>query len=181
MASEVEHDSELLWLAFRYVAGEMSLDETESFERRLDGDQEAREAVARAVELTGAVAAVRSGSIPTFTLPRRRRLVRVIVGVAALAAAACLAWLVVTPHAGERLAVTPKVSPSATVTLAWSTLRQEREGEKDETTALLAANDDLPALSESDDSADAGLPLWLLDAASLAGRPNHAAPPAKEL
>jgi hypothetical protein len=180
MASEVEHDSEILWLAFRYVAGEMGPDEAESFEHRLDRDQAAREAVAQAVELAGAVAALRPESIPTLTLPRRRPL-RIILGLAALAAAACLSWLAFTPRAGEPLAASPKVTPSATLTLAWSTLRQEREADKDETSALLASNDDLPALSESDDSVDSGLPLWLLDAASLAGRPDHAAAPAKEL
>ena len=99
------------------------------------------------------------------------------------AAAACLSWLVFTPlgPAPDPVAVAPRVIPSATVTLAWSTLRQEREADKDETSALLALNDDLPTPAESDDSADAGLPLWLLDAASLAGRPDHAAAPAKEL
>ena len=68
MASEVEHDSEILWLAFRYVAGELAPDEAESFEHCLDQDQEAREAVARAVELTGAVAALRPESTPTLAI-----------------------------------------------------------------------------------------------------------------
>ena len=181
MAAEVEHDSDIFWQAFRYVAGEMSPAEAESFEHCLDQDQEAREAVARAVELTGAVAALRPESI--LTLPRRRP-VRTILGVAALAAAACLFWLVFTPlgPAPDSAAVAPRVTPSATVTLAWSTLRQEgTEGDKDETSALVASIDDLPTPAESDDAADAGLPLWLLDAASLAGRPNQAVTPVKEL
>jgi len=182
MASEVEHDSEILWQAFRYVAGEMGPDEAESFEHCLDQDQAAREAVARAVELTGAVAALRPESIPILTL-RCRRPVRTIMAVAALAAAACLSWLIFAPlrPAPDSVAVAPRVTPSATVTLAWSTLRQEREGDKDETSALLASNDELPTPAESDEAADAGLPLWLLDAASLGGRPNQAVAPAKEL
>jgi hypothetical protein len=184
MASEVEHDSEIFWQAFRYVASEMGPDEAESFEHRLDLDQEAREAVARVVELTGAVAALRpeSNPIPNLTL-RRRRAVRTILAIAGLAAAACLAWLMLTPMrpAPNSVAVVPRTAPSATVTLAWSTLRLEREGDKDETSLLLAATDEPPAPVESDEAADAGLPLWLLDAASLAGRGTQAVAPAKEL
>jgi anti-sigma factor RsiW len=182
MASEVEHDSETLLRAFRYVAGEMAPDEAESFEQCLDQDQEAREAVARAVELTGAIAALRPESIPTLILPRRRP-IGATLAIAALAAAACLSWLIFNPlsQAPGPEAVAHRAIPSATVTLAWSTLRQEREGDKDETGALVVANDDLPTFSESDEAADTGLPLWLLDAASLAGSPNHAVTPAKEL
>ena len=58
MASEsrARPDSDLSWLAFRYVAGEMDRDEAEAFESRLDQDQSAREAVAEAVALAGAIA-----------------------------------------------------------------------------------------------------------------------------
>ncbi len=42
---------ELDWLAFQYIAGELTAEETVGFEDRLAVDQEAREAVARAVEL----------------------------------------------------------------------------------------------------------------------------------
>lgn len=44
-------DLELDWLAFQYVAGELSTEETARFEERLAVDQQAREAVASAVEL----------------------------------------------------------------------------------------------------------------------------------
>jgi len=46
------------WLAFRYVANEMSNDEYEQFEERLFDDQTAREAVATAVELTQTIASI---------------------------------------------------------------------------------------------------------------------------
>lgn len=49
--------NELDWLAFLFVAGEMSDADSESFELRLAGDQAAREAVARQVELTQTIAA----------------------------------------------------------------------------------------------------------------------------
>jgi len=46
-----EHQGELDWLAFRYVAGEMTAQEASELELRLADDQEAREAVCRAVGL----------------------------------------------------------------------------------------------------------------------------------
>lgn len=55
--NEPSHD-DLDWLAFRYVAAEMSPDEAAQFEERLGEDQECREAVARAVELAEAVTVV---------------------------------------------------------------------------------------------------------------------------
>lgn len=48
---------QLDWLALCYAAGELSAAETELFELRLAEDQAAREALARAVELTQVVAA----------------------------------------------------------------------------------------------------------------------------
>jgi len=48
---------ELDWLAFRYAAGELDAAEAEAFEVRLSDQQAAREALARAVELTQIVAA----------------------------------------------------------------------------------------------------------------------------
>jgi hypothetical protein len=42
---------DLNWLAFQYIAGELSHRECESFEQRLTRDQRAREAVAEAVHL----------------------------------------------------------------------------------------------------------------------------------
>ncbi|MAG92837.1 MAG: hypothetical protein CMJ48_03710 [Planctomycetaceae bacterium] len=50
--------NDLDWLAFRYVAAEMTRAEAESFETLLADEQSAREAVAVAVELTQAVAYV---------------------------------------------------------------------------------------------------------------------------
>jgi hypothetical protein len=52
-----EMPDDLDWLAFCYIADELSPDEADGFETRLADDQEAREAVARAVHLTRALAA----------------------------------------------------------------------------------------------------------------------------
>jgi anti-sigma factor RsiW len=67
MGHEREENNELGcgdlgWLAFRYVAGELSPDEQAAFEARLDTDQLVREAVAREVELAQAVA-IAAGSL----------------------------------------------------------------------------------------------------------------------
>src|SRR5262245_46700476 len=54
--STPENTNELDWTAFCYAAGELSADESAAFENLLGEDQAAREALARAVELTQAVA-----------------------------------------------------------------------------------------------------------------------------
>jgi hypothetical protein len=211
MASEVERDgaSELPWLAFRYVSGEMAGDEAAAFEDRLDQDQEAREAVAQAVELVGAVAALRPGegeqtlslwerglaaAPPSATASARpgegRRAARrhhlaTFAATVTMAAAACLAWLAfnmsgpapVPPGTPRAAAITP----AAAVALTWSTLDQERATDKGESSALLAWNDDVPTPAESEDTSELGLPPWLVDAASLASRPERAGVPAKDL
>jgi hypothetical protein len=56
--NQTESDRE--WLAFRYIAGELSDDEAVAFEAELETSQIAREAVARAVELSQAVAIAES-------------------------------------------------------------------------------------------------------------------------
>lgn len=50
--------ADLAWAAFRYIADEMGIEEREDFDDRLARDQQAREAVAHAVQLAEAVAAV---------------------------------------------------------------------------------------------------------------------------
>jgi hypothetical protein len=92
-----EKPDDLDWLAFCYIADELSPDEVERFESRLADDQEAREAVARAVDLTRAVAAV-CAEAPHRTTPAssvagvwRRMGLAGRLGWAAIAASACLA------------------------------------------------------------------------------------------
>src|SRR3954451_766284 len=52
--------NELDWVALCYASGELNAMEAAQFEARLADDQAAREALARAVELTQAVAAAES-------------------------------------------------------------------------------------------------------------------------
>lgn len=58
--NEQEGKQDLDWLAFCYAAGELDAAESENFEAKLADDQRAREALARAVELTQTVAAAES-------------------------------------------------------------------------------------------------------------------------
>ena len=117
-----EHSSEspdsLDWLAFRYIAGEMTVAESTVFEERLESDQAAREAVAAAVELVGALAAcdpadqveveigTRSGDPVGLAGPRStvRPSWRVMASWAVGGAIACLALAAVVDHwSGQRL------------------------------------------------------------------------------
>ena len=52
--------TDLDWLAFRYISGEMAASEADQFESLLADDQAARDAVVRAVELSQAVLATQS-------------------------------------------------------------------------------------------------------------------------
>jgi anti-sigma factor RsiW len=195
MVPELDPDTDLCWLALRYVSGELDRDQAEAFERRLDQDQAAREAVAEAVALAGAIAALPPAGPSILPMPKARRPFRAVVAILGLAAAACLAWLFAGPHGPPAPSPAPEdevaagaIKPSASVTLAWSKLQQEGAGEDVEANELLAWNGAVPgtpeaevaSTAESEEASDHGLPLWLLDAASLAGRPDALAAPVKE-
>jgi len=67
-----ERENQLEWTAFCYASGELNPAEAEQFELRLADDQEAREALARAVELTQVVAAAES-TCGDLTAPAARK------------------------------------------------------------------------------------------------------------
>jgi len=86
------------WQAFCYVAGDLPPEEENAFETRLANDQAAREAVARAVTLTCAVAAAgpqtRQETAGSSTAGKWRRPGTVSALIwATVAAAACLAGI----------------------------------------------------------------------------------------
>lgn len=84
-------NDELHWLAFRYVAGELTADEESRFEERLADDQAAREAVEEVAELSDAIRM----TVDDFpTLPQRRSLIRRVSWVAATLAGLLLVALV---------------------------------------------------------------------------------------
>ena len=118
-----EHQGELDWLAFRYVAGEMTAQEASELELRLADDQEAREAVCRAVGLAQRLAdagppdadytrSVRSARDPVTRgiMSFRGRVARAVGWMAAGAVAATLAfWL--APSSG-RVSTEPTLKSS---------------------------------------------------------------------
>jgi hypothetical protein len=192
-----EPESDLPWLAFRYVAGELAGDETAAFERRLDEDQGAREAVAEAVELAGAVALLAPDvlTLPRPGEPSRRRPLGQALGWMATGAAACLAAVVglraLAPPApvpapligaeGPSAAQVAEPAVGAEVALAWSGLRREDRGPGQ---AELMAWLDAPTPGEADGTAPAepaataeeAPPSWMLEAASLGHAPGPGGP-----
>jgi hypothetical protein len=177
MPSDSEHD--LLWLAFRYVTSEMDADEVSAFETRLSHDQAAREAVAEAVQLVGAVS-LASSSDEVLSLRRSARGWR--PWFAAAAAAACVIFVVgYREFASSRALPALPASklaggngPDDAVALAWSALF---EGEDDAPLAsgeVLAwldeseiPGDSDPALSAITDADGNAVSPWMMEAASL--------------
>jgi hypothetical protein len=163
----VHEDLDLAWLAFQYVAGELTRPEHEAFEQRLDHDQSAREAVAQAVALVEAL-----GTRPA---PIRFPIRRV---AAVLAMAACLLvgvgfWF--RPTSQPR-SDSPGTSAPDSVAQTWSNLRQDAEADRHESLAWL---DETSGDADAEEEADADLgvpPGWLLDAASLPNSSPAASP-----
>ena len=161
-----EPEPDLHWTAFLYISGELTPDESSSFEIRLADDQEAREAVTEAVELAGALAVVG----PEFAPGRRSRIRRFFIGATALAAAAGLLLAISLAFRS----IGPVQPDASEVALAWSGLR----GGVDADWASFVAES--PATQATgpgqvvgeDVEAEAGLsteralPSWLLSAAS---------------
>ena len=164
-AERTDDADDLSWLAFCYAAGELDADAEAAFERRLDADPAACEALAEAVRLGEAVARA-AAPAPVFRLnvPLRR--------VAAVAAAACLVLAVgarrFVVDRGNAPADEPGAGAVARVALTWSDLRQGAgddlvNGPDDE-------SDDLAAAPEPVEAADA-FPGWLIEAAALRDAP----------
>ncbi len=142
---------DLRWTAFLYVAGEMSADQEVAFERALDDDQAAREAVAGAVELAGAVAIVEGGRMSALR-PRRRALARSAI----LSAAACLA-VAVAPSFWSTRTGPPDASA---VARAWSGIRGDGASAVEPEWSTPA--EEPPEAAEPDRAP----PSWLLTATS---------------
>ena len=162
-----ESNSELDWQAFRYVASEMTELETTAFELQLAEDQLAREAVARAMELTETVSAChfdlgdQAIAAEVELSSRARRIGWWSAGVwASLGAAASLllvlalqgVWKNDSPLAGAYPSEFEMRNDSTgELAEAWSETREPQDQDDEEFTAsvLLEARDDTD-LSESD-------------------------------
>lgn len=131
------------WLAFCYIAGELSAAEADAFETRMADDQEAREAVARAVGLAFMLAAAGPKARHSRTVSqaastwRHARMAR-RVAWATVAAAACLAgvWAYQSfqgppdqPGPPEQFAFQEEApisdNPTQQLALLWSRTREE--------------------------------------------------------
>ena len=89
-----DEKADLCWDAFRYIAGEMAAEEQVRFEERLAVEQNAREAVATAVEIAHGVASVPCSHPATPTGRGRKRRWRVrLAWSAAAALAICAAFV----------------------------------------------------------------------------------------
>lgn len=166
------HD--LTWVAFRYVSGEMDAEEASAFEGQLSQDQRAREAVAEAVELAGAVVLASSGTADV--LPIRRRRARFVAWLAA-GVAACAAF-VIGRHLIVSRAPAPALSGLSTpashaMVLAWPGLREHEDVSPDTHPETLAWLEESPLPGEAGPEAidDGTFPPWLVEAASLRGNP----------
>lgn len=134
-----KHREDLDWLAFRYVAAELSAAESREFEDRLERDQEAREAVGRVVEVTCVVRSLDWDDTGPRVTPVRRRHVwhqrRSVQWFAALAVGLALAVLVWGPPRGEpdgwRDGSPAGGLVPSELALVWSSARTEWDAESD--------------------------------------------------
>jgi hypothetical protein len=166
-----DHHKDLDWLAFCYAAGDLDSADAEAFEARLADDQAAREALARAVELSQIVAAAetQTGDFATpaarTSLDWNRHLSWIAVGGLASLLIALLWSGFVGPTwhtAQNRLTAQSRYQ----LAMAWNKTRSEFSGINDAGLWLpLAGNDvdDEAATSEmaADDEAVADFPSWM--------------------
>ena len=175
-----EHRDDLEWLAFRYVAAELSPAEYRAFESRLEHDQEARQAVGRLVEMTCAVRALDWNAASRAADHRqsrpwyRHRNVQVTAGLALGLMIALMLWRSRGSDQAElghgELGSLP---PAAELAVVWSNARMELDSRPDDDAAawrwlLLAereADDPAPAAEQSTaEEATADTPDWMVSA-----------------
>ena len=164
-----ELGQDLHWDAFRYVAGDMQTDEVQAFETRLEDDQQAREAVAAAVEL-GSVLSVRDDTPVVTRRPRPAMLGWLCVGVSACLV---LAWLTYQPTVPPQQ--TAPISDNATaqsptdaakLAMLWSETREEIAS-SGESAEFWRADAEEPmnaalAVDGTDSMSDIVTPDWML-------------------
>ncbi len=106
-------ESDRDWLAFRYIAGELSAEEVAAFELELETSQPAREAVAHAVELSQTVAIAESQQVELVESAGQKTSRNywsygfggICAGAAAASIAGAIWWNIPSPKA-----VTPEVA-----------------------------------------------------------------------
>jgi ferric-dicitrate binding protein FerR (iron transport regulator) len=145
---DLDSNDDLDWLAFRYISNEMTQAEADRFEQRLGEDQLAREAVARAVAWTEAVASVPHKGSPTpqaISMPRMRWFA---------VAAAGLAASVMVFHSVRNSLDLKTLARSFAEHMGPDTFRVAD-------TELIADSDDS---TSSEDDSDVSVPSWMIEA-----------------
>ena len=153
-----ELDQDLEWQAYCYISGELSAEGLEAFEARLVDDQQAREAVARAVELVHAIAL----AVPrTVEQPLPARLSRRSTWPRRLAwmAAGATAALVLVAIALNWQAIP---NPFGPVPIDRRQLAEVWSQTRDEVRQIVHSEPiELPPLMDTDHSAEDTLPSWM--------------------
>jgi len=165
---------DLDWLAFRYVAAELTLAESREFEGRLEHDQEAREAVGRVVEVTCAVRSLDWDVAPHVASVRRRhawyqrRSVQWIAGLALGVALAVLVWGPPRGDQADRRDGGLVVGlPPGELALVWSKARSELPAPSEREADGLggwAMTANRRSEAASDDTAAVETPDWMIAA-----------------
>jgi len=176
-----DHNHDLDWLAFCYAAGELDAADAERFEARLADDQAAREALARAVELTQTVAAAETqcGDLVTpaarTNLDWNRRLSWMAVGGLASVLVALLwsGFIGPTWHTAQhRFTANSRYQ----LAMAWTETRNEFADVREAALWLPPANDvneDASWGFMSDDEVVADAPSWMTAAVFIAPRESN--------
>ncbi len=160
MNSLVEHNDELSWLAFRYVAGELDAAEAVRFEARMLEDIAVCEAVARVAlvcETTYAAFDSDSAKLQTIARPSSARRFGVRATVAAAAGVVALAALMVhqvATRTSEDLEVARLWTASAAATSA-------------DSLSVPNLDDGDGTLPETSQAHDLDVPEWMLAAVRL--------------
>ena len=170
---------ELDWTAFCYAAGELDPAAAEQFEARLADEQPAREALARAIELTQAVAAAESQPPAYVVRPATRqrskwttRLSWMAVGGLASLLLAVLWSGALSPDRTTPTASRPAVAPG--LAAAWTQTRAEIASAKEAgdwpAFPIAGSFSDDDSVSPDDDLVAGEAPSWMTAAVvGLAG------------
>jgi len=166
---------DLDWLAFRYLAAELSPAESLRFESRLEHDQQAREAVGRLVETTCAVRSL-DWDVASRAMPvrrrrpwYRRRAAQVVTGLAVGLMVALLVW---GPDRARQQREPEgrfaKVPPAAELAVVWSHVRTELSTQRVEEAAgwrwLASAEGETGAADSTDEEDAPDAPDWMVSA-----------------
>ncbi len=144
-----KRDREIDWQAFLYVSGEMFPADAETFEERLASDQEAREAVAAAVELIGKLVAARPAAPQALpAVPTAHRGTRRVAAAATIAASLLVCWSLVRHAQGPAI---PSGEEARELISFWSEAWSPGENGAADATA-------------DDDDSESTVPSWMLAA-----------------